>query len=73
MQGFIQPEIQDIVRKKANRIPGKMSAVAKAAGLSKTTMYSRLRTGNFTCKELRGMDSVLHFTKEEKEVIWYGI
>lgn len=70
MQNFILPEFTDIVKKKTKKVPGKLSTVARAAGVSRSTMYQKMETGDFTIAQLKGMDTVLHFTEDEKQLIW---
>lgn len=70
MQSFVLPDFPDIVKKKTRKVPGKITTVAKAAGMSRSTFYEKLQSGDFTVAQLKGMDSVLHFTDEEKLLAW---
>lgn len=70
MQGFITPDLPTLIKRKSKKVPGRLLAVSEMAGMSRSTMYSRLSTGNFTLEELKALDRILHFTPKEKEVIW---
>lgn len=70
MQSYVLPEFKDIVWLKSRKVPGKYETVAKAAGISRMTLSRKMKTGEFTISELKGMNTVLHFTRTEKEMIW---
>lgn len=68
---IVPATFEEIIKRKARNVPGRLQTVAEYAGISQTTLYNRL-SGNttFNLEELRGMDRVLHFTEAEKASIW---
>lgn len=70
MQGFVTPSFVDVIILKTRKVPGGYGSVARAAQMSRQTLYRRLSTGDFTIEELKALDRVFHFTAAEKELIW---
>ena len=71
MIGYTYRDIQEVIRLKAKRVPGRLSTVAKAAGISESTLYDKLsHRSEFKINELKAIDDVLHFTPDEREAIW---
>lgn len=75
MQTFILPDFPDIVMKRIKKYPGGLSGVARAIGVSRSCLNNKFTQNekyrsDFTVKELKALDSILHFTEEEKKLIW---
>lgn len=71
MQTFILPDFPEIVEKRSKRFPGGISRVAKELGIGRSAMYDKMRRrSEFTVRELKLLDTILHFTEEEKQLIW---
>ena len=71
MQTLVLPDFPDIVRKKARKYPGGLAALARHVGIAEQSMYNKMNGATeFKVSELAALDRLLHFTAEEKELIW---
>lgn len=75
MQTFVMPDFPDIVRKRIRKYPGGLAGVARAMGVSRSALNNKFTPNEkyrseFTVKELKLLDSILHFTEEEKAILW---
>ena len=71
MRGFDYRDIHEVIRLRSKNYPGRMYGIAKAAGMSESTLYDKLSgRSDFKLRELKALDDVLHFSRDEKEAIW---
>ena len=75
MQTFVMPDFPEIVLRRIKKYPGGISGVARAMGISRSALNNKFTANEkyrseFTVKELKALDSLLHFTEEEKRVLW---
>ena len=75
MQNLVMPDFPDIALKRIKKYPGGLSGVAKAIGVSRSCLNNKFTPNEkyrteFTLKELKALDEILHFTEDEKKTIW---
>ena len=75
MQTFVMPDFPDIVLKRIKKYPGGLSAVARVMGVSRSALNNKFTPNekyrsDFTVRELKALDSILHFTEDEKRTLW---
>ena len=71
MQNLILQDFPEIVERRVRRFPGGIAKVSKAMGISRACLYDKLRCRTqFTVKDLKALDTILHFSEEEKQLIW---
>ena len=70
-QSFIIPDFPEIVKRRIERYPGGYTRVANAMNITRMALYNKVKArAPFKSTELAILDSIFHFTNEEKETIW---
>ncbi len=69
-EGEIQMANVELFRKKIKDSGMTISAIASKAGISRETLYNRMKSGNFYASEIASLTKVLCLSRKERDEIF---